>query len=159
MYSHIFIRCIDVVLKLEGGYSDNPVDPGGETNFGICKRNYPDLDIKNLTREQAIDIYWRDYWAPMNLTGIKSDDAVLELFDMGVNAGLRMAVKLAQKLVGAFADGIIGEETTGKINDFPLFVELYKADRKKFYLSLARRKPELCTFLYGWLNRVDRCHL
>jgi lysozyme family protein len=158
-YTDIFNKCIDVVLKNEGGYVNNPLDPGGETNMGICKRNYPNLNIKNLTRNQAIEIYFRDYWQPMNLHNIEDETAILEIFDMGVNAGLRTAIKLAQKLVGAFADGEIGPETEGMINDFPAdFVELYKCNRKMYYLSLVRRKPHLTIFLKGWLNRVDNCN-
>lgn len=160
IYPDRFLKCIKVILRNEGGYVNHPSDPGGETNFGICKRNYPDLDIKNLTEDQAIGIYFKDYWQRMNLHGIRSESAVLELFDMGVNAGLRTAVKLAQKLIGAFADGIIGLETTEKINLFPAdFTELYKANRKMYYIALARRKPELEVFLKGWLNRVDNCRL
>lgn len=158
IYTELFHRCIEVILRHEGGYVNHPADPGGETNFGICRRNYPDLDIRNLTREQAIEIYYRDYWLPLNLSGIRDPQAVLEIFDMGVNAGLRTAVKIAQRLVGAFADGAIGEETTVKINAFPgNFVELYKANRKIYYINLARRKPALGVFLEGWLNRVDDC--
>jgi len=157
-YPFIFLTCIEVILRNEGGYINHPSDPGGETKFGICKRYYPDLDIKNLTREKAIEIYYKDYWLKMNLQGIRKSEVVLELFDMGVNVGIRMATKLAQKLVHAFADGVIGPETTGKINDFPAdFTELYKCDRKKFYIALARRKPEFSLFLKGWLNRVDKC--
>jgi lysozyme family protein len=158
-YINIFNKCIQVILKNEGGYVNNPADPGGETNYGIAKRFYPDLDIKNLTKDEAIKIYFKDYWSKMNLNGIVREDAVLELFDMGVNAGIRTAVKLAQKLVDAFADGEIGPETESMINEFPAdFVELYKCNRKMYYLSLARRKPELKIFLRGWLNRVDNCH-
>jgi len=53
------------LLGHEGGYTNNPADPGGETNWGICKRSYPLLDIKNLTREQAAGIYYKDFWQPL----------------------------------------------------------------------------------------------
>ncbi len=154
-----FLRCIEVVLKAEGGYVNHPSDPGGETNYGICKRNYPELDIKNLTKEQAIDIYFRDYWEPMNLDGIFDLEAVLQIFDMGVNAGRRVAIKMAQRLVSAYPDGIIGDVTRDKINNFNGFVDAYRFRRKKFYKTLAAKKPELGVFLKGWLNRVDNCHL
>jgi hypothetical protein len=54
---NIFNQAIENVLKNEGGYVNDPYDPGGETIFGISKRIYPHLDIKNITRNQAIDIY------------------------------------------------------------------------------------------------------
>ena len=51
-----FEEAVKSVLKHEGGYVNDPKDPGGETNFGISKRAFPDLDIKNLTEEDAIEI-------------------------------------------------------------------------------------------------------
>jgi lysozyme family protein len=157
-YTDIFSRCIEVILKNEGGLVDNPYDPGGLTNFGICQRNYPELDIKNLTRNEAIQIYFRDYWSPMNLHNIEDELSILHIFDMGVNAGIRIGIKIAQRIVGAEVDGFIGPESESKINAFVSFTDTYKQERRKYYFMLARRKPELEIFLAGWLNRVDRCH-
>lgn len=153
------MKCIDIILKNEGGYVNHPNDPGGETNFGIAKKFYPDLDIKNLTHNQAIEIYHLDYWDKMNLLGINNENLVLHLFDMGVNAGIKTAIKMIQRIVGAKADGSIGPITTGLINDYPEdLAELYKAERKKYYSNLARRKPDLQVFLNGWLNRIENTH-
>ena len=158
-YTDIFNKCINIILWAEGGYVNDPVDPGGETNMGITKRNYPDLDIKNITRNQAIEIYFRDYWSKMNLKNINNENAILQIFDAGVNTGTRTAIKLAQKLVGAYADGVVGDQTTGMINDFPVdFVRIYKCERIKYYLALTRRKPVLNKFLNGWITRVENCH-
>ena len=52
---------LDDLIEREGGYVNDPDDPGGETKFGISKRAYPHLDIKNLTEEHAADIYYNDY--------------------------------------------------------------------------------------------------
>ena len=57
-----FDQCFEKVIGFEGGYTLDPKDPGGETNWGISKRAYPSIDIKNLTREGAKEIYKRDYW-------------------------------------------------------------------------------------------------
>ena len=57
-----FDEIIEVVLEHEGGYVNDPKDPGGETNFGIAKRSHPDVDIKNLTKESAKEIYKEVYW-------------------------------------------------------------------------------------------------
>jgi lysozyme family protein len=160
-YTDIFSRCIEVVLKNEGGYVNHPQDPGGETNFGITKKEYPDLDIKNLTRNHAIEIYHSDYWNKMNLLGIYDENIVLQLFDMGVNAGRKTAIKMVQRIIEAQVDGIIGEETTFLINNFPYddLVETYKQERKKYYFDIARRNPDLQVFLTGWLNRIDNTKL
>ena len=57
-----FDEIIEVTLHHEGGYVHDPKDLGGETNYGIAKRFYPDVDIKNLTEEGAKEIYKKDYW-------------------------------------------------------------------------------------------------
>jgi lysozyme family protein len=158
-HTDIFNRCVQVILRNEGGYVNHPNDPGGETNMGIAKKFYPNLDIKNLTKNQAIEIYFRDYWSKMNLIGIYDENLVLHIFDMGVNAGIKTAIKMIQRIIEAEADGWIGTETTGLVNNSDAdLVELYKQERKKYYFSLARRKPDLQVFLAGWLNRIDRTH-
>ena len=154
----MFDKVIEVVLKNEGGYVDHTEDPGGETNFGITKANYPMLDIKNLTKEHAKRIYYRDYWLPMNLEGIKNEELVLHLFDFGVNAGIRTAIKKIQRIVKAEPDGIIGGQTRGKINDFTGdIVRLYKEAWRNYYYAIVRKWPDLKVFLQGWLNRIEKC--
>lgn len=94
-------RCIAFVLRWEGGYANNPNDPGGETNWGITKRSYPQLDIANLTREQAIEIYRRDYWL-----GSGADTMPWPLclahFDTAVNAGVGRAAAIQREAGGDF---------------------------------------------------------
>jgi lysozyme family protein len=154
----LFMRCIEVVLRNEGGYVNNPDDPAGETNMGITKARYPELDIKNITRNQAIEIYFKDYWKPMNLLDIYDENLVLQIFDMGVNAGKRSAIKMAQRIVEAEPDGIIGPETLGLVNNYEGdLVDLYRQERKKYYFTLARRKPQMQVFLKGWIRRIDAC--
>jgi lysozyme family protein len=153
----MFDKCIDVILKNEGGYVNHPNDPGGETNFGITKRNYPMLDIKNLTRERAKQLYYRDYWLGLNLYGIKNEELVLQIFDFAVNAGQSVAVKRIQRIVKVEADGLIGPITRGKINDFSGdIIELYKEARRNYYKALVRQNKSYGVFLQGWLNRVDK---
>ena len=91
-----FDEIIEQVLEHEGGYVNDPTDLGGETKYGITKRFDPDVDIKNLTIEQATEIYKKDYWdrnkvesLPQNLWHI--------YFDMCVNMGKRTAVKVLQR--------------------------------------------------------------
>lgn len=63
-YNYNFTRSIAFVLSVEGGLVNNPADPGGLTKYGISQRSYPDLDIRNLSIEDAKEIYFRDYWTP-----------------------------------------------------------------------------------------------
>ena len=153
----LFNKCIEIVLKHEGGYVNDPDDWGGETNYGIAKRYFPNEDIKNLTIERAKELYYQYYWLPMNLEGIQNESAVLEIFDFGVNAGRGRAIKKAQELAGVLADGICGPVTTNAINSYKGdFVEDYKEKRRKYYRHIAGKRNNV-KFLRGWLNRVEKC--
>ncbi|HWP59514.1 MAG TPA: glycosyl hydrolase 108 family protein [Candidatus Acidoferrales bacterium] len=101
-----FDTAFDRTLGHEGGYTNDPEDPGGETNWGISKRSYPDVDIKNLTRDGAKVIYQRDFWAPV---ASKLDDAlVYQLFDAAVHHGIGNAIRMLQRAVGVADDGYWG---------------------------------------------------
>ena len=89
-----FDEIIEVVLHHEGGYVNDPKDPGGETNFGIAKRSHPDVDIKNLTKEGAKEIYKEHYWDRNKVESL-SEDLRHIYFDMCVNQGRGRAVKIA----------------------------------------------------------------
>jgi len=156
-YADLFSRCVNVILQNEGGYVNHPADPGGETNFGICKRAYPLLNIKNLTKEDAIGIYLRDYWQKMNLMRLNNETFVLHLFDMGVNAGPRTAIKIAQRLVNTVPDGVIGEKTIRLFNEAQGIEKDYILARQQYYLHIVEHSPDKKVFLKGWLNRIDHC--
>ena len=100
----------------EGGYSNrNPKDdPGGGTKWGISKRSYPDLDIKNLTVEQAGAIYLHDfimYFVKANI----HESVIFQLLDFAVNSGIAGAVKVIQREFGLKDDGVIGPKTAGAL--------------------------------------------
>jgi lysozyme family protein len=154
--TELFKKCVEVILKNEGIYSFDTDDPGGETHWGISKRVYPDLDILNLTREKAIQIYYDDYWLPLYLEGLQDEEAALQIFDFGVNAGIRKAARLAQICSGAYIDGIIGPATIMAINASECFVSKYKHGRIDFYCSIATGSKE--KFLKGWIKRVEKTH-
>ena len=156
-YPDIFKKCMPVILRNEGGYVWNINDPGGETNFGIAKKFYPNEDIKNMTIPRATYLYYRDYWLPMNLKGFKNEELVLQVFDFGINAGIRRSIKLLQRLVGVIDDGFVGPITTKIINDQDSdIVKKFKNRRRIYYMNLAAQKPKLEVFLRGWLRRVDQ---
>jgi lysozyme family protein len=147
---------LKVILKHEGGYVNDPDDPGGETKYGICKKQFPHLDIKNLTVEQASKIYFESYWLPMNLDKIDNELLKLHLFDMGVNAGTKSAIKLLQEMLGITQDGVIGNITSNSIKSWQgNVVADYINARKGYYLRLVKNKPKLNKFLKGWFNRVN----
>lgn len=152
-----FIDFFHRLMKYEGGYVNDPDDPGGETKFGISKRSYPRLDIKNLTEDQAAEIYHRDYYIPLNIAAFVNERTAWQVFDFGVNAGVRRSAEMIQRLVGAFPDGIVGKETLEKINNYsdkyPLHIN-FMAERMKYYLMLTERNKRNMKFLKGWLLRT-----
>lgn len=157
--TNLFNRCVKVVLRSEGGYVNHPLDPGGETNYGIAKKFFPSEDIKNLTVMRAISLYYIHYWKPMNLEGINSEPLVLQVFDHGINTGKVNAIKTLQRLVGAEPDGVCGPVTKGLVNVyFWDLLDAYMEARRKYYRNLVKRKPAMKIFLEGWLRRVDKTH-
>lgn len=108
--SAAFLRAVAIVLAHEGGYVNDPNDPGGETNFGISKRRYPDEDIKGMTAARATDLYHSDFW--LAVRGDELPPALaLQVFDMAVNAGPGTAIKILQEVLGATIDGVLGPKT------------------------------------------------
>ena len=152
-----FEEAVEVVLKHEGGYVSRSDDPGGETKFGICKRSYPDLDIKNLTREQAKEIYRRDWWDKYGYERINDDSLAIKVFDLSVNMGAKQAHKLLQRAINDMSgrlladDGILGPRTIAAVNAIvpELVLDAFLKRAEGYYRSL--NKPQ---FLAGWLNRL-----
>jgi lysozyme family protein len=105
-----FDAAFTAVLGAEGGYVNNPADPGGETNWGISRRSYPDLDIAHLTWDDAKAIYRRDFWDKIQGDKLPPPLAMI-VFDSAVNNGPARAAKWLQRAVGVTEDGIIGPAT------------------------------------------------
>ena len=149
---------IDFILEHEGGYVNDPDDPGGETNFGISKRSYPNLDIKNLTKKQAAEIYERDFY-----NKVRGDDLPLWLAllvtDFAVNAGIGTAVKRLQRVVGETDDGILGKKTIAACANKPPFIlrQTYTEKRLKYYTNLVAQEPSMAKFIKGWHRRTREC--
>jgi len=149
-----FDRAISYVLHHEGGLVHDPADPGGLTNRGITKRDYPDLDIAALTLTETIAIYRRDYWRPV-YDQMTDPDAACKIFDMAVNMGHRQAHKLLQRAIGADQDGIFGNKTLALANNTPGLVDLLCTVQADFYHALVNKRPVMGKFLKGWLNRAS----
>ena len=151
-----FNEIIEDVLKHEGGYVNDPHDRGGETNFGIAKRFYPSVDIKNLTKEQAKKIYHQDYWRPAKCDEVPSHLRHI-YFDMCVNFGRGGAVKVLQRAANAKnrdkieVDGGMGPATLKAIQKISL--DRVRAYRVKYYADLVTKKPKQDKFYFGWFKR------
>lgn len=119
---------------IEGGYVNNPKDPGGETKYGISKKWYPKLDIKNLTPEHAVAIYLKDYWL------IAGCDALpwpldLVVFDTAINNGMSVAKRFL-KITDDWAK--------------------YLVLRLILYNKIVIKHPERKSSLEGWQNRITK---
>jgi lysozyme family protein len=102
-----FDTAINRLLGNEGGYVNNPADPGGETNWGISKRSYPNLDIATLTREAAIAIYKSDFWDKVDGDALPPGVG-FQMLDFAVNSGIGTATRALQRAVGVADDGAFG---------------------------------------------------
>lgn len=150
-----FDRALAFTLRWEGGYVNDPRDPGGETKYGISKRAYPHIDIKNLTKEQAAAIYRRDYWDAARCGKLPERVAVAH-FDCAVNCGVTAANRVLQRAASAKDDGIIGPATLQAVWDTPTTVILCRmlTERLGHYLTIIGNNSTLAVFARGWWNRV-----
>lgn len=131
-------KCITFIIdEIEKGYVNNPDDPGGETKYGISKRSYPDLDIKNLTKSEALRIYKRDYASKVKFQEIALVNPYLALcvLDFAINSGPSRAIKSLQTSGRVTADGIIGPATLAASGK-PDACERYLAERARFLAGL-----------------------
>ena len=147
----LFDEFIERVLSHEGGYVNDPRDPGGETKFGIAKRSYPNVDIKALTRDEAKAIYRRDFWDRVQGDTLPRQFA-FQALDAAVNHGVENAVRWMQRAVGVADDGHIGPVTLNTIKRFDAadLVLAFNAERLEFYAKLER----FDAFGRGWTRRV-----
>jgi lysozyme family protein len=123
-----FQTALSQVLKSEGGYSFDPNDPGGETNLGISKRAYPDLDIKSLTPELVAPIYKRDYWDKLAADNLPSPLNYIA-FDCAVNQGQGEAAILMRAASNA-------------------------ASLLRLRLARYRQSPQWAKYGSGWASRL-----
>jgi uncharacterized protein (TIGR02594 family) len=163
----IFERALAHVLEMEGGYSNDPMDPGGPTNKGITlgvfaawrkvavtAENRTSLirDLKDIDAAAVREIYRRRYWDTAYCAEMKPALALMH-FDAAVNHGVATAMRVLQEAVGAAIDGEIGPETRAAIAAHPLSrtLDAYAAIRERRYRALSH----FWRFGRGWLRRVD----
>lgn len=174
MSSKAFEYAFAHTLGFEGGYVFDPLDAGGETKYGISKRQYPDEDIKNLTKERAKEIYWNDYWKKLQLERLNSVALQMEMFDNAVNIGPQTSVKFLQGalyLLGKTiaVDGKMGPETIETANRYgekEVLLKMVNVLQGMYYLLGAANVNEVIEmikhrhryskrFIKGWLSRVS----
>jgi len=123
------------IFKWEGTtYENDPDDPGGATKFGIDQRSHPNTDIKNLTAEKAMEIYWNEYWIKCACDDFDWPMSFI-FFNCCVNCGVGRANKIL-KITGKNPKKFLDEQ-------------------EAFYRRLAEARPTSKKYLKGWLNRTN----
>ena len=165
-------NALSYVLKNEGGFVDNPSDPGKATNFGItlsvlsdCRgRDCTPQDVRELTQGEAGLIYYMKYWIPLSCEEINQESIATALFDVGVLFGVGVSAVLAQQALqengykDLSIDGNIGPESIAALNlvDLKSFLNsLYSALLNRINY-LIERNVSLETFRTGWVNRINK---
>lgn len=146
-----FETAVNRVLENEGGYVWNISDPGGETKWGISKRQYPNLNIKELTKEDAKKIYKQDFWDRIDGDELP-EDVAFQVFDAAVNHGIGNAIRMLQRAIGVVDDGHFGPLSHAGVRRLA-HVDLvlrFNAERLNFYTKLSTWP----SFGKGWVNRV-----
>ena len=155
-----FERCLALVLKSEGGFVNNPADPGGMTNLGVTKKTYEawvnrtvdEAEMRGLTPDDVAPLYQRNYWDKVAANSLPVGVDYC-LFDTAVNSGPSQAVKFIQRALNVVVDGVLGQQTIAAANqrDAAELIEQFCEERLQFMQSL-KTWP---TFGRGWQRRVE----
>ena len=180
MMSKNIEQALDELLKVEGGYTNDPNDSGGETNFGVTKAVAQAFSftgsMKDMTVAQAKEIYRARYWVQPKFDQLAaiSPDLAYMLFDIGVNMGQATGVKFLQRALNVLnnggtmfpdmtVDGGLGAMTFAAVKkylevrkDASVLLKLVNSQRAVRYIEIAETNPKNENFIYGWsLNRVS----
>jgi lysozyme family protein len=152
-------------LRWEGGFVDNPADPGGRTNKGITQKVYDawrqqqgeqSRDVKLIEDPEVATIYHSQYWTPACCEDLAAPLALAE-FDTAVNMGVKRSIRFLQAAVRCTVDGNFGPGTQQAIAacDPGDALVNYCNARESYYKQLVAQNAALDQFLKGWLNRID----
>jgi len=158
-----FPIAVEAVLRHEGGFSDDPADRGGATNYGLSSVHHPDLDVRALTRERAIEEYRRRYWERYRLGEIEDVEVATKTLDLCVWMGPGDAARYLQAAICAVAggpvlvvDGVIGSRTLAALREaVPREVVVaMRALAHEHVRRICERDPTQERFRRGWERRA-----
>lgn len=164
----------DWLLKAEGGYVNNPNDPGGETNMGVTKATFnrakkdglvKSANVRSLTKNEVRAIFEKYYYIPCK-AGLLPEPVATIYFDMAINSGPSAAMRTLHRAMAAISEPVaetgIGGPTVTAIhkiqteNRVPILALSLMNRRKEFYDSIIQKNQKLATFRKGWMNRLTR---
>ena len=159
---NVFDSAFKVVIGEEGGFSNNPADPGNWTSgvcgrgmcrgtrYGIAAADHPDLDIATLTLDTARSIYKEKYWSAVRGDELPAPLALL-VFDAAVNCGVSRAIRWLQVAAQCATDGILGDQTIAAVSGKGAHIySEFQAQRLSWMVSL----PTWHIFGLGWARRI-----
>jgi lysozyme family protein len=159
-----FEKAFKLIIDAEGGFTNNPADHGGPTNWGITQNEINKFlghtasleEVKTFPLESAKKIYKAKYWDHMHLDQINNKLLKVLLFDQGVNRGCGTAILSIQRIVGAKADALMDTETIDFINASDHLKTCFKfiEEAQKSYVQICKKNPSQMVFLSGWINRT-----
>jgi lysozyme family protein len=172
--SNRFNKAIPYIFEHEGGYNNHIQDSGGATNWGISLRllkqihydingdgNVDVLDIKALSKENATQIYFDNFWKNL-YDRLPYENLAIKLFDFSVNAGTQEANIVLQKSLNdlgsnLIVDGAIGQNTLNEIIKYSeeKILNIYCLEQRAFYDRIIDKNPQYKTFRQGWYNRAS----
>lgn len=168
-YSEKFRKAVDYVIKNEGGYVFDQNDYGGATKYGISQKSYPTLNIRELSLEDAIEIYYKDFWLKGKFEQIPDENLATQLFDLSVNLGIRATTIVLQRAlrsvgINVVEDGLFGPQTLYATiscctpecaeNRAKILLTALKSEAAGYYRLIAAKNPSQKKFLNGWINRA-----
>ena len=168
-YSEKFRKAVDYVIKNEGGYIFDQNDYGGATKYGISQKSYPALNIRELSLEDAIEIFHKDFWLKGKFEQIPDKNLAIKFFDFTVNFGQRTATIILQRALRSVGinvqeDGLFGSVTLSATiscctsecaeNRAKILLAALKSEAAGYYRLIAAKNPSQKKFLNGWINRA-----
>lgn len=170
-----FTQAFQLTIAHEGGYVNDPDDPGGETYKGVARKIHSKWDgwqtidmLKRQTgfpgnldkdpelQEAIADFYRVNFWDRVKGDNITDQKVAESIFDFAVNAGVGTSASLAQMVVETKADGVIGQESIAKINAFDTdhFLAAFTVAKIARYVNIVKKRPTSRKYFYGWVLRA-----
>lgn len=160
-----FLQAFERMIVNEGGYvlTQDPADRGGQTFAGIARKSWPKwagwsvVDAGGTPHPDMVRAFYRaQFWNVLRLDEVSEQVVGQTLFDFSVNAGVGTSAKLAQTVVGATPDGVIGAKTLAALNQCEpeLFLARYALAKVARYAAIVNRDRSQGRFLLGWINRT-----
>lgn len=159
-----FEPAFEIMMTNEGGYklTNDPVDRGGQTYAGVSRKAWPQwagwayIDRGETPPTQLVRSFYKtNFWDAVRGDEITDNRIASSIFNFAVNTGVKVAVKLAQIVVGVAPDGSLGEKTLAALNASSpsIFIPSYTVAKIARYRDIVRRDPTQKRFLLGWINR------